>query len=42
MTQRYTLVKVKQNGISGHPLDTWHDFLNIRKQIELLNGQVSS
>ena len=36
------IYKLKQNGISGNPLDTITYFLNSRKQRAALNGQYSS
>ena len=36
------IFKLKQNGISGNLLSTLPDFLTLRKQIVVLNGQLSS
>ena len=36
------ILKLKQNGISGNPLSTLTDFLKLRKQRVVLNGQLSS
>ena len=35
------IFKLKQNGISGNLLSTLHDFLKLRKQMVVLNGQLS-
>ena len=36
------IFKLKQNGISGNLLSTLTDFLKLRKQRVMLNGQLSS
>ena len=36
------IFKLKQNGVLGNPLSTLTDFLKLRKQRVVLNGQLSS